>query len=126
TGPSGIDETFAAQLTWPGDVLVQFDCGFRAPYRAEMEFVGEEGTLLAPGPFRPDPEIHLRLVRGGETELVEVPGPDRYLLEVEDLGEAVRQGRAPRVSLADSRANVAAITALYESAREGRPVRLAG
>ena len=48
---------------------------------------------------------------------------DRYLLEIEDLADAVRTGRPPRVSLAESRGNVATIVALLESAREGRPVK---
>jgi predicted dehydrogenase len=42
---------------------------------------------------------------------------------VEDLADAVLLGKTPRISLADSRANVAAIDALLRSAREGRPVR---
>jgi hypothetical protein len=53
-----------------------------------------------------------------------VPGEDRFLLEIEDLEQVVRTGKAPRVSLADSRANVAALAALQRSAREGKPVEL--
>jgi predicted dehydrogenase len=43
---------------------------------------------------------------------------------VEDLADAVLLGKPPVVSLADSRANVQAILALFESARTGRPVKL--
>ena len=64
------------------------------------------------------------VTRDGRAEAISVPGEDRFLLEIEDLAEAVRTGRPPRVSLADSRANVAALVALQRSAREGRPVRL--
>jgi D-xylose 1-dehydrogenase (NADP+, D-xylono-1,5-lactone-forming) len=124
TGKTGIDETFTAQLRFPGDVLVQFDCGFRAPFRAEMEFVGEEGTLLVPQPFRPETDSTLRLTRGDETQSIAAPGPDRYLLEVEDMADAILEGKPSRVSLADSRANVAAIVALYESARSHLPARV--
>jgi predicted dehydrogenase len=48
-----------------------------------------------------------------------------YLGEVEDMADAVLLGRPPRISLADSRANVAALVALLESAERGQPVRMA-
>ncbi len=38
------------------------------------------------------------------------------------MADAVLNGKAPRVTLADSRANVAAMLALLQSAWEGRPV----
>ncbi|HYN05689.1 MAG TPA: Gfo/Idh/MocA family oxidoreductase, partial [Vicinamibacteria bacterium] len=74
--------------------------------------------------WKPAPDQPILLTRGEETEAVAVPECDRYLLEIEDLAEAVRTGRPPRVSLAESRGNVATIVALLESARVGRPVKL--
>jgi predicted dehydrogenase len=123
-GSTGIDETFAGQARFPGDVLFQLDAGFRSAPRAEMELAGSEGTLRVSHPFRPEREHPLLLTRDGRTEEIAVPGEDRYLLEIEDLAAAVRGERAPLVSLADSRANVAALVALYRSAREGRPIKL--
>jgi len=123
-GPTGIDETFAGQAEFPGGVLFQFDCGFRSQPRAEMELSGTGGTLRAPHPWRPEQEHPLQLVRDGTLEEIRVPGEDRYLLEIEDLERAIRTGAPPRVSVADSRANVAALVALQRSAREGRPVEL--
>ena len=124
TGPSGIDETFAGQAVFPGDVLFQFDAGFRSPVRAEMELVGSLGTIRVHHPWRPEQDHPLLVTREAGTESILVPGEDRFLLEIEDLAEAVRTGRTPRVGLADSRANVAALVALQRSAREGLSVRL--
>ena len=123
-GATGIDEAFAGQAVFPGNVLFQFDAGFRSPMRAEMELAGSEGSIRVRHPWRPEQDYPLLVTRDGRTEEVAVPGEDRFLLEIEDLAEAVRSGRPPRVSLADSRANVAALVALQRSAREGRPVRL--
>jgi D-xylose 1-dehydrogenase (NADP+, D-xylono-1,5-lactone-forming) len=120
-GPTGIDETFAGQLVFPGGVLAQIDAGFRSAFRAQIEIAGAEGTIVVPQPWRPAGQP-IRIVRGDETEEILVEGQDRYLLEIEDLAECVRTGRAPRVSLAESRGNVATIVALRESARTGRPV----
>jgi predicted dehydrogenase len=123
-GATGIDETFAGQVVFPGDVLFQLDAGFRSPARAEMELAGSEGAIRVRHPWRPEQDYPLLVTRDGRAEAISVPGEDRFLLEIEDLAEAVRTGRPPRVSPADSRANVAALVALQRSAREGRPVRL--
>jgi predicted dehydrogenase len=123
-GATGIDETFAGQLVFPGDVLFQFDAGFRSPVRAEMELAGSEGSIRVRHPWRPEQDYPLLVTRDGQTEEITAEGEDRFLLEIEDLAEAVRSGRPPRVSLAFSRGNVAALVALQRSAREGRPVKL--
>ncbi len=122
-GPTGIDETFAGQLVFEGGVLGQIDAGFRSPVRAEMEIAGTTGVLRVRHPWKPAEDQPITLLRPGETELVRVAPKDRYLLEIEDLAEAVRRGRTPRVGLSESRGNVATIVALLESARTGRPVR---
>jgi xylose dehydrogenase (NAD/NADP) len=122
-GPTGIDETFAGQLVFPDGVLAQIDAGFRSPLRTGIEIAGSEGTILVRQPWRPE-GLPIVLTRGSDTEEIVVGGEDRYLLEIEELADCVRTGREPRVSLAESRSNVAAIVALLESARSGRPVRL--
>src|SRR5512139_3783749 len=122
-GPSGIDETFAGQLVFPGGVLAQVDAGFRSGPLTAMEIAGTQGTILVRQPWRPE-GLPILLTRGSETEEIAAGGPDRYRLEIDDLADCVRTGRAPRVSLAESRGNVAAIVALLRSAREHRVVRL--
>ena len=47
-----------------------------------------------------------------------------YIGEVEDMADAILLGQEPRISLDDSRGNVAAIRRLLESARTGKPVSL--
>jgi predicted dehydrogenase len=122
--PSGVDETFAAQLRFPGDIYAQFDCSLKVPYHVFMEIVGDEGTLSVPKPFNPGAKEALYLTRGGKTEMIAVRGSEPYVSEVEDLADAIYLGKPQCVSLADSRANVAAILALFESAKTGKPVTL--
>jgi D-xylose 1-dehydrogenase (NADP+, D-xylono-1,5-lactone-forming) len=123
-GATGVDETFAGQLVFPGGALAQIDCGFRAPVRVGFEVVGSEGTIEVRRPWKPEPDVPLLLRRGDATEEVPTPGDDKYLLEIEDLADAALLGRAPRVSLDETRGNTAALLALRESARTGRPIRL--
>lgn len=123
-GESGVDESFTGQLRFPNEVFAQFDCGFRSPARSFMEIIGSEGILSVPVPFKPGPHEKIMLKRGEKTQVTEVAGGELYRGEVEDMADAVISGKPARISLADSRGNVAAIRALIESAQTGRPVAL--
>ena len=120
-----MDVTFAGQLRFPSGALAQFDCGFRAPFRTEIEIVGSEGTLRVPRPFKPGASEAFVLTRGDTTETIPVVGQELYLGEVEDMADAVLLGRPPRIGLGESRGNCVTLLALLQSSREGRPVTMA-
>ena len=124
TSPSGIDEVFAGQLRFPGDIYFQLDCSFKIPFHTFMEIVGDEATLTIPRPFNDMARKDLYLTRDGKTSAIVVKGPDPYLAEVEDFADAILLNQQPVTSLADSRLNTAAILALLESAKTGQPVKL--
>jgi D-xylose 1-dehydrogenase (NADP+, D-xylono-1,5-lactone-forming) len=125
-GPSGVDELFVAQLRFPGDIFGQIDCSMVIPYHVFMEFIGDEATLILPNPYIPGPQKTLYMTRNGKTSTITVKGPENYISEVEDMADAILLGKQPRLSLAESRANVAAILALFESAKTGKSVALLG
>jgi len=122
TGPTGVDVTFSGQMRFGGDVLAQFDCSFRMTDRAHIQVVGSEGIIDVPDPFKPERDHKILLTRNNETETLAIPDQMLYLGEVKDMADAILLGKAPRISLADSRGNVATIVALLQSAREGRAV----
>ena len=124
TGRTGIDETFVGQMRFENDVHTQFDCSFVVPLRWFMEIVGSEGTLSIPSPFKPQTNEKIYLTRDDKTETIKVKGQELYIGEVENMADAILLGREPRISLEDSRANVAVISALLESARSGKPISL--
>ena len=124
TGPTGVDELFAAQLCFPMDIYAQFDCSIKIPYHVFMEIVGDEATLIIPKPFNPGVKEKLYLTREGKVETITVKGAEPYVGEVEDMADAILLDKPTRVSLADSRLNTAAILALFDSARTGKPVTL--
>jgi D-xylose 1-dehydrogenase (NADP+, D-xylono-1,5-lactone-forming) len=125
TGPTGIDETFAGQMRFDHDVLAEFDSSFVIPFHSFMEIVGSEGTLSIPRPFKPETDEKIHWTHGDKTEMIKIKGQELYIGEVEDMADAILLGREPRISLDDSRANVAAISALLESARLGRAILVA-
>jgi predicted dehydrogenase len=122
TGPTGIDETFVGQMRFEHDVYAQFTSSFALPFRTFMEVEGSEGRLSIPDPFKPEPNAEIYLTRGDQTETIRTNGRALYLGEIEDMADAILLGRDPRISLDDSCANVAVITALLESARLGKSV----
>lgn len=124
TSKSGVDETFVGQMRFPGDVYAQFDSGFRAPFRTHIEIVGSAGIITVPRPFKPNDQDQVLLSKGDTVETVTSDSEVLYLGEVEDIADAILNGKAPRISLADSRANVATIVALLQSSHEGKPITL--
>jgi D-xylose 1-dehydrogenase (NADP+, D-xylono-1,5-lactone-forming) len=119
----GVDTIFAATLEFPGQVFAQFDCGFRLPDRDELEVVGTEGSLFLDDPWHcRRPVIEVR--RDGEVEEIALEPVDSYLLELEDLADAIRGAAEPFLGREESVAQARGIDALYRSAESGDPVTL--
>jgi len=124
TGDTGIDATFVGQMRFRDDVIAQFDSSFVVPFRAYMEIVGGDGTLSIPHPFKPGINEKIYLMRDEQSETITIKGQELYIGEVEDMADAILLGKNSLVSLDDSRANVAVIKALLESARSGKSVHM--
>jgi len=123
-GDEGADLTFVGQMRFADGMLAQFDSSLVWPFQSYMTIIGSEAILHVPSPFKPGPHEKLILRRGDKVEEIDVHGGELYIGEVEDMSDAVLLGKPPRISLADSRGNVAAIQALVQSAQEKRPVSL--
>ena len=122
TGAGGADESFIGQMRFEDEVHAQFDSGFKSPNRSMIEIVGTDATLTIPAPFKPRKKSEIYLSSDKKSEKIKVKGEELYLGEVEDMCDAILYGKAPRISLEDSRKNIAVILALLESANSGKPV----
>ncbi len=118
---SGVDESFAGLLRYDGDVLGIFDSGFRHQFRVEAEVVGSEGLLRLERPYVMTPTSRIVIRRGDEEEVDSLSEVNPYQCEVEAVAAAAREGKPLPVPLSSSRANVATLLALLQSAREGVP-----
>jgi predicted dehydrogenase len=124
TGSTGSDDTFVGQMRFQGDIQAPFDSSLVIPFRSIMEIVGSEATLSIPRPFKPGINEKIFIGRDDKTETVSIKGQELYLGEVEDMADAILDGKDSLISLDDSRANVAVISAFLESARMEKPVKL--
>jgi predicted dehydrogenase len=118
----GVDIAFAGLLQFSRGIVAQFDSGFRAAFRAEMEIVGTEGVLRVDRPFKAMPESRIVLTRGDRSEDVPFRPDAPYIGEIEELAGTILDGAPQRVPLAESRRTVRTLTALSESARQQRTV----
>jgi xylose dehydrogenase (NAD/NADP) len=118
---SGVDESFAGLLRYASGALGVFDSGFRHAFRVEAEVVGSQATLRLERPYTMTAGSRIVIRKGDEEEEIILPGADPYQCEVEAVAAAALEGAALPVPLSSSRANVATLLALYQSARQGAP-----
>jgi xylose dehydrogenase (NAD/NADP) len=123
TGPSGTDWVFTGSLQFPGEVFGLFDCWTSLPERDELEVVGTEGSLFLDDPWHArEPVIEVR--RGGGSERIELEQADSYLLELENVSDAIRGEGELLLGRADAVGNARALEALASSAESGIPIGL--
>jgi predicted dehydrogenase len=114
-GPTGVDVVFAGTLRQADGVVSHFDCGFVVPRRAELELIGEDGSLFVTKPFViTEPGIELR--RDGAVEQIVVEHVDSYLLELDNVSSAIRGEATLLLGRDDAVAQARTIEALYRSA----------
>jgi len=141
TGPTGIDMSFSGHLRFPKGTFFHFFSSFASFTQVDADLLGTAGYLHLDLPWvnRENQPATVRLVSEAgvkesstfgdgldnrRTERKVFADVNAYQDEVESMAATVLDGADPVVTLEDSRANVAAITALNRSAREGRPVEL--
>jgi D-xylose 1-dehydrogenase (NADP+, D-xylono-1,5-lactone-forming) len=115
--PSGVDERFAAWMSYAAGELASFDCGMQAPLDIGAAVLGSEGSLVIPTPWYPHkPPMRLLLTRNGGTEEIDTPGDDSYFLEIENFTAAASGDGSPRVSAAETLRNLKIIDRLADAA----------
>lgn len=121
---TGVDGLFTGQVRFANDIFTQFDSGFIRPFTWGMEIYGSAGKILIPSPFKPEGKVPVQLVKDERVEKIRFPESLLYLGEVEDMEAAVLDGKSQRISLDQTKAHIAALCALIQSAEQGKAVRL--
>ena len=131
---SGVDETLAGTLTFPGGVLAQIACTLAGSFHQQIQIIGSDGSIDIDGAFNlpADQPGHMRIrygARAERTEELTFAPVDQYQLEAEALSQLVQAGhgatKLPEMPLAETLDNMATIEALLRSARTGQSVEIA-
>jgi len=121
---TGVDENLAGTLVFDGGVFAQFDVGVKSAGRSSAEIVGSTGRIEVPTPWKPGEASTIIVHDASGREEITIAGGSPYVLEVEHFGRVVTEGETPILSREDSLGNMAAISALLESAGSGEVVML--
>jgi predicted dehydrogenase len=120
-GPSGVDTELAGALRFANGVVAHFDCALTLERRETCEVAGTLGSFSLDPAFLPGKADAVLVERrsGGKEERHTTAGVDQYRLMVEHFAEAVLEGTPLRYPAIEAARNMAAIEALYRSARNG-------
>ena len=128
TGESGVDVGVRAQLHFANDAVAQISSGFRTPFRQGATFVGDQGVIHAPEPWKPGvtgDDSHITMTDlAGTSETLTFPAVNPYLCEVQAMEACVLDSARPVVPLSQSREFLRSILAIYRSAERGQVVGL--
>jgi D-xylose 1-dehydrogenase (NADP+, D-xylono-1,5-lactone-forming) len=122
---SGVDETLAGLLRFPGGELAVVTCSFRTALRQNYEVVGRDAVIEVSLAFVPEgEESPLLILRDNQIETERFPRSDQYQLMVEHFADAVLNDQPLRFPPQEAWANARVLDALAEAARSGQLVRL--
>lgn len=112
----GYDGLGVGTMAFPGERLSTFSTGIHLNLRNQVTLHGTEGRIEIDQPWFCNGEV--RLIRGGETELITYESGDLYAYEIDALAESVAAGRTehPAMNHADSLGQAATLDALRASA----------
>ncbi len=126
-GETGIDIQLTGQMTYANGAIAHIMGGFDAPFQTAARIVGTRGRIEIARPFvgvHDVPENIVLFDADGNRELIDVPQKELYLGEIEDMHNAILDGKPQRVSLAQTHAHTRTAVALYEAAATHLPVHL--
>ena len=141
TNEEGVDLSCMGQMHFPDGVMGQFFSSFAALPCTEAEIVGSAGMVRLDVPWlnQIGATANVQITRGGaaapagtfsdsadhlQDETVAYESINAYQDEIDNMVACILDGAEPVISLIDSQHNIAAIAALYQSARENRMVSL--
>jgi len=124
-----VDRLTSAVLGFPSGHAV-FTCSTQlVPYQT-IQILGTKGRIGVEVPFNPSPDRGTRLIVdngvdlwGGGIRIEEQPPCDQYTIQGDLFSRAIRGDGEVPTPLEDSLGNMAAIEAVFESARTGGTIR---
>ena len=116
----GADTEMWGALVFPGERRLVFSCGFRSGYDTFTRVLGTEAEIRITGPFHPDADDELTIVRDGEFDTQPAPtsGEMSFTPAIRHIHRVIRGLEEPRhLAVDEAMGNARAIGALLGSAR---------
>ncbi len=120
---AAVEEMVGAILRFPGGRLAQFTSSFGAAFTAGYQVIGTKGDLRVNPGFGGGRAYHY-LTLAGQTEEQTYPDQDHFGAQLRYFSDCILEHKQPEPSGEEGLIDVQIIEALYQSAREGRPIAL--
>jgi glucose-fructose oxidoreductase len=120
-----VEESACCTLEFPGDRLATFCVSFGTEKTSEYRVVGTKGSLRADRAYELASGLELHITREGRKRTIKYRKRDQFAPELVYFSNCILHGLDPEPSGEEGLADVRVIRALYRSAKQGRPVRLA-
>ncbi|EMR12789.1 Myo-inositol 2-dehydrogenase [Methylophaga lonarensis MPL] len=124
----GADVSLAGMFDFSDGRYAQFEISFEHARRSEYEIIGTLGGIKCNIVWQhaADKPVISWWTDAGQQEQLELAAADHFVLEIEHFSNCILNDTAPLLSLADARANCAAIEAALKSVAEGQRISIDG
>lgn len=119
-----VDENIAFRLNFPDGLIMQGTASWGGAKQSFLTIVGERGWATLDPAYQYDDERRLYGRIGGRWFEKKYKIMNELALELDAFAECVRSNREPGPSGTEGLRDVAVMEAIYQSAREGRPVKI--
>jgi glucose-fructose oxidoreductase len=119
-----VEEMATAVLRFPGDRLATFTCSFSTAPVSAYRVVGSKGDLRLEPAYDFVGELKHYLTIEGKTKETKFSSRDQFAPQLLYFSDCVLNDKEPEPSGEEGLADVRVIRALYQSAQDGKPVRL--
>jgi predicted dehydrogenase len=118
-----VEESVAWMMTFESGVIAHCSCSYGAAHTRTLEVLGDAGRLTLDPAFD---YTNLRLKVQTESAVTEhlLKEADQFALEIDHFSQCVQEGRRPFTPGEEGAQDQTIMAAIYQSAREGRPVAL--
>jgi predicted dehydrogenase len=113
----GVDESFAGVMRFASGTIAVFDCNMRTELGMGVTVVGSEAEARVAAPWYPHlPPRSIELRRAGDSTVVPTTNANPYMLEVDNVCDAVQGLAEPRISREETVRNLRTMDVLAEAA----------
>lgn len=119
-----VEEMMNVILKFPKDRIASFVCSFGAANSSDYDVIGSKGRLRVEEAYHHKGSIHLLWTMNGKTKKRAFTARDQFAAEIIYFSRCILKKKQPEPSGAEGQADVRVIEAIYESARQKKPVKL--
>lgn len=118
-----VEETVAWQMTFPSGVIAHCSCSYGASHTRSLDVFGADARLTLDPAFDYT-NLRLKVSTPGTVTEHLLPETDQFALEIDHFSECIGEDREPFTPGEEGLQDQRLMAAIYQSARENRPVTL--